>query len=80
MEGAPPKECQFIGADQDPLHTWPIKMCCRPVFPGKAYCEDHVWRVYQKGTNVNGKRKIKEIEKELAELKRLEEVQEIENA
>jgi hypothetical protein len=39
-----------------------------------------VWLVYQKGTNVNGKRKVKEIEKELAELKRLEEVAEIDNA
>jgi hypothetical protein len=54
-------------------------MCgCKP-FPGRVYCEDHVWVVYQKGTNVNGKRKVKEIEKELAELKRLEEVAEIEN-
>lgn len=76
MEGAPPKECQFIGADQDPLRDWPIKMCCRPVFPGRSYCEEHVWLVYKKGTNVNGKRKIKEIEKELAEIKRLQEVEE----
>ena len=76
MEGAPPKECQFIGADEDPLRDWPIKMCCRPVFPGRSYCEEHVWLVYKKGTNVNGKRKIKEIEKELAEIKRLQEVEE----
>ena len=74
---APVTECQWIGADQDPLREWPIKMCCRPVFPGRAYCEDHVWRVYQKGTNINGKRKIKEIEKELAEVKRLEELEDV---
>jgi hypothetical protein len=36
--------------------------------------------VYKKGTNVNGKRKLKEIEKELAELKRIEEIEEIINA
>ena len=74
---APVTECQWIGADQDPLREWPIKMCCRPVFPGRAYCEDHVWRVYKKGTNINGKRKIKEIEKELAEVKRLEELEDV---
>jgi hypothetical protein len=34
-----------------------------------------VWRVYQKGTSVGTKRKNKAIEKELAELKRLEEMQ-----
>lgn len=77
MEGAPIKECQFIGADQDPLRDWPIKMCCRPVFPGRAYCEDHVWQVYQKGTSIGNKRKIKAIEEELAEVKRLEELEDV---
>ena len=77
MEGAPIKECQFIGADQDPLRDWPIKMCCRPVFPGRAYCEDHVWQVYKKGTSVGNKRKIKAIEEELAEVKRLEEIEDV---
>ena len=77
MEGAPIKECQFIGADQDPLRDWPIKMCCRPVFPGRAYCEDHVWQVYQKGTSIGNKRKIKAIEEELAEVKRLEEIEDV---
>jgi hypothetical protein len=50
------------------------------VFPGKSYCEDHVWLVYKKNTNTGNKRKIKEIEKELAEIKLIEEVEEIINA
>jgi hypothetical protein len=33
-----------------------------------------VWLVYKKNTNTGNKRKVKEIEKELAEIKRLEEI------
>ena len=80
MEGAPIKECQYIGPEQDPLRDWPIKYCCKPTVPGKAYCEDHVWLVYNRGSSVGNKRKIKEIEKELAEVKRLQEIAEIEDA
>jgi hypothetical protein len=36
--------------------------------------------VYKKGTSSGNKRKIKEIEKELAEIKRIEEIEEILNA
>lgn len=61
--------CQFIGADQK---NYPFKMCgCKP-FPGRAYCEEHLWQVYQRGTSVGNRRKIKEIEQELAEVKELE--------
>jgi hypothetical protein len=79
MEGAPSKECQYLGPEQDPLRDWPVKYCCRPSFPGKSYCEDHVWIVYNRGSSVGNKRKIKEIEKELAEVKRLQEIAEYEN-
>jgi hypothetical protein len=72
--------CQWIGPDQDPQRDHPIKMCCKPVFPTKNYCEEHVWRVYQKGTNVGNKREIARIEKELASLKaELELEEELEN-
>jgi hypothetical protein len=64
-------ECQYIGPEQTEA---PFTMCGCKVFPGKSYCEDHVWRVYKKNTNTGNKRKIKEIENELAELKRLEEI------
>jgi hypothetical protein len=72
MEG-----CQYIGPEQ---REAPFKMCgCRP-FPGRAYCEDHLWLVYKKGTSTGNKRKLAAIEKELAEIKLIEEVEEIVNA
>ena len=80
MEGAPNKECQYLGPDQDPLRDWPVKYCCRPSFPGKSYCEEHIWTVYKKGTSTGNKRKLATIEKELAEIKLIEEVEEIINA
>ena len=70
-------ECQYIGPEQtDPPYTH----CGREVFPGKSYCQDHVWLVYKKDTSKGNKKKLKEIEKELAEIKRIEEVEEILNA
>ena len=70
-------ECQYIGAEQK---EYPFTVCGHRVFPGRSYCEEHLWVVHKKGTDVNGKRKVKEIEKELAELKRIEEIEEIINA
>jgi len=35
--------------------------------------------VYKRGTSVNGRRREKEVEKEIAELKRQQELEEIEN-
>lgn len=65
--------CQWVGAEQDPQRG-PLQFCgCVPLWPGRSYCEEHVWRVYQKGTSVGTKRKNRAIEAELAELKRLEE-------
>jgi hypothetical protein len=64
-------ECQFIGPEQT---NAPFTMCGRTPFPGRAYCEDHVWKVYKKGTSVGNRRKIKEIERELAEVKQLEDM------
>ena len=64
--------CQYIGPEQ---RESPFTMCgCKNLWPGKLYCEEHVWKVYQKGTSKGNKRKIKEIEKEFAEVKRLEEI------
>jgi hypothetical protein len=70
-------ECQYIGSEQK---QYPFTVCGDKLFPGRSYCEQHLWTVYKKGTDVNGKRKVKEIEKELAELKRIEEIEEIINA
>ncbi len=74
MEG-----CQFIGSEQ---RNYPFTMCgCKP-FPGRVYCEEHIWTVYKKGTSSGNKRKIAAIEKsitaELAELKRQQEIAESE--
>jgi hypothetical protein len=44
------------------------------LWPGRAYCEEHVWLVYQKHSSSGTVRKNKVIEKEMAELKRLEEM------
>jgi hypothetical protein len=64
--------CQWIGPEQDPSRG-PVKMCgCKPLWPGRSYCEEHVWRVYQKGTGIGTKRKNKAIEKEINEIRELE--------
>jgi hypothetical protein len=42
------------------------------MWPGRSYCVDHVWKVYAKGTGINNKRQIKAIEKEMAEIKEME--------
>jgi len=68
--------CQYIGSEQTEP---PFTHCGRGVFPGKSYCEDHVWVVYKKNTSVGNKKKLKEIEKDLAEVKRLQEIAEYEN-
>ncbi len=66
--------CQYIGPDADP-QKGPLEFCGKlPLWPGRAYCEDHVWRVYQRGTAQGMSRKNKAIEKELAEIKKLEEI------
>ena len=58
--------CQWIGPEQDPLNG-PIHYCGqKPLYPGKSYCADHVWRVYAKGTGITGKKKIKAFEADLA--------------
>jgi hypothetical protein len=44
------------------------------VITGKSYCHDHYFRVYQKGTSVNGKKVSKLIEREIEELKTAEEL------
>ncbi len=66
--------CQWVGAEQDPQRG-PLQFCGRtPLWPGRSYCEDHVWQVYKKGSAVGQSRKNRAIEKELAELRRLEEI------
>ena len=70
--------CQWIGPEQDP-RKGPITFCGCKTLEGKAYCGDHYWRVYAKGTSVNGKRKERAIDREIEDLKRQQEIEEIEN-
>jgi hypothetical protein len=72
-------ECQYIGPEQDPLRDWPIKYCGCKTIEGKSYCGDHYWVVYKKGSASAGRRNEKAIELEIAELKRQQEVDELEN-
>jgi hypothetical protein len=61
-----------VGAEQDPQRA-PLQFCgCLPLWPGRSYCEEHVWRVYKKGTAAGMSRKNKVIERELAEIRELE--------
>ncbi len=77
------KECQYLGPEFD-VRTWdyfnkPTPYCGHKTVEGKSYCHEHYYVVYKKGSTVNGRRKEKEVEKEIAELKRQQEIEEIEN-
>ena len=49
-EYTPITECQWIGPEQEYPRLRPT--CCAGVVAGRAYCEEHLWQVYQKGTNL----------------------------
>ena len=67
--------CQWMGPEVDPLRDYGRYKCCgQKVISGSAWCADHYWRVYRKGTAIAGKTKAKEIDAEIEELKRLEEI------
>ena len=69
--------CQYIGPEQDPRRG-PVTYCGKPTVEGKSYCHDHYYVVYQKGTSVNGKRRERDIEREIEALKRQQEIEEAE--
>jgi hypothetical protein len=69
-------ECQYIGTEQK---EWPYTMCGCQTLAGKLYCADHYWTVYKKGSATAGRRAEKEVEKEIAELKLQQEIEETEN-
>jgi hypothetical protein len=76
MIDAVTKGCQYIGPEQ---REWPFTMCGHATITGKQYCGEHYYKVYQKGTAIAGKKKEKIIEQEIEELKRLQEMEELEN-
>jgi hypothetical protein len=74
----PIPECQYIGAEQK---NWPYTMCGQKSIAGKSYCAEHYHVMYKKGSSNTGAKKMSMlVEKELAELKRQQEIEEIENA
>ena len=68
-------ECQYIGSEQTRA---PFKHCGARALAGKFYCGDHYYVVYKKGSS-NLKNNTKAVEAEIAELKRLQEIEEINN-
>ena len=78
MIDGPIPECQYIGAEQK---NWPYTMCGQKSIAGKSYCAEHYHQMYKKGSSNTGAKKMSMlVEKELAELKRQQEIEEIENA
>lgn len=63
--------CQWIGPEQT---NWPFTKCGCQTLAGKSYCGEHYWRVYSKGTATAGRRKERAIDREIEELKRLQEL------
>ena len=68
-------KCQYIGSEQT---RTPYTHCGARALEGKVYCADHYYVVYKKGSS-NLKNNTKAIEAEIAELKRLQEIEEIDN-
>lgn len=45
-------QCQWLGSSPTLQPT-----CCLPVVEGRSYCEEHLWKVYSKGTNLRKRHK-----------------------
>ncbi len=70
-------ECQYIGSEQT---KWPFTMCGQKSIVGKVYCAEHYHQIYKKGSSNTGARKMEKlIDRELADLKRQQEIEEIDN-
>lgn len=68
--------CQYLGPEYDPrLQRGPTPFCGARSIEGKNYCHEHYYVIYKKGTSVNGRRREKEVENEIAELKRQQELE-----
>ena len=71
--------CQYLGPEYDPhRHRGATPFCGAETIQGKNYCHEHYYVVYKKGSS-NLKNNTKAIEAEIAELKRLQEIEEIDN-
>jgi hypothetical protein len=77
MVDIPIRDCQYVGPEQDPRRG-SLHYCGAPVLAGKSYCGDHYWVIYKRGTALAGKKKEKAIDAEIADLKRQQEIAELE--
>jgi len=78
MVDLPIRECQWIGPEQDPRRG-PLQYCGSAVISGKSYCGDHYWLVYKRGTAIAGKKREREIDREIESLKQQQDLDEMEN-
>lgn len=75
-------QCQYLGPEYN-SRTWDYMTKTTPycgcaTLEGKSYCADHYWTVYKKGSS-NLKNNTRAIEREIADIKLQQEVQEIVN-
>ena len=61
-----PNTCQWQGptdsTEPSTAYTRYKPTCCASVVPGRSYCEEHLWLVYQKGTAVQRRKDKKRAE------------------
>ena len=69
-------ECQYIGPEQDP-RKGPVHYCGKATVEGKSYCHEHYWIVYQKGSAIAGRRKERELERQIEMIKHAEEIENV---
>jgi hypothetical protein len=55
QDPVPKAECQWIGPEQQGPRFRSLCQC--PAEPGRSYCEQHLWQVYQRGTALGRRRK-----------------------
>ena len=71
------RTCEWIGPEQ--THA-PYTFCGQKSIAGKSYCAEHYHQMYKKGSSNTGAKKMEKlIDRELADLKRLQEIEEIDN-
>jgi hypothetical protein len=56
--------------------------CCKPAVPGRSYCSDHIWIVYQSGTALRPRHRDRQRAAGVLEISSLlnEAVQELEDS
>lgn len=67
------QHCEWLGPEQT---NWPFVKCGAPSLAGKSYCGEHFWQVYKKGTATAGRRNERAIDREIEQVKRLQDMDE----